>query len=165
MVFEHCRRAISCLLWKLWHQTLNSRSKRLRSGGSHLAVLRSLTAVATAAASAGNAVEGDCAAEGSAEFAQHFVNWISNRRRAAARKQERHGIVLAIVRDDQRTRIATRTERAAIDHHLVGVGDGELLTGVASLLILNADARIDGRDRSSSEAGRASALRDCHADC
>ena len=63
-----------------------------------------------------------------------------------------------IVGDDQRTRIAARTKRAAVNHNLVRVGRGELLTLIASRLILNGDARVDRRDRAGSEACSATAL-------
>ncbi len=70
----------------------------------------------------------------------------------------------SIVGDDQRTRIAARTERAAVDHNLTCKGYVKLLTLIAALLILNAHARVDGRNRSGREACCTTALRDRETD-
>jgi len=81
------------------------------------------------------AAEAERPAQRGSEFGQHFADRITNRGCAAARVEKRHWIVLAVIGDDQRPRVAARTERAAIDHNLVGVRDDKLLALVAALLV------------------------------
>src|SRR5213594_136983 len=85
-------------------------------------------------------------------------NAVPNGRGTAAGEEKGDG--LNCVRGhDQRAGIATRAERAAVDKHLIGVGDDELLAFAATALILHFDVRADGGDGGTGEACCASTLR------
>ena len=156
VILEHRRGAVRCLLWKLWHKALESRNER-SSSTTTLLSLRSCTIAAAA-------TETEGAAQRRPKPLQYLADRISDRASAAACKKETDRIVRGIISDDQGTRIATGTERAASDHNLPSECDIKLLTFTAPLLVLNAHAGVDRLDCAGGEAGRASALRNAKPD-
>src|SRR5207247_6144531 len=63
-------------------------------------------------------------------------------------------------RDDERAGVAAGAEGRAVDHHLVGVADDELLALAAASLILHVDVGVDRADRAGLAAGGPAALGD-----
>src|SRR2546428_33651 len=61
--------------------------------------------------------------------------------------------------EEGRAGMAAGGEGGAVDHHLVGVGEGDLPPPVAVLLVLHADVRPDRADGAGLAAGRPAALR------
>src|SRR5690349_18411746 len=117
MYFKHSGCTIGSLLWKLLHVSSKPTHKRLS------VTAQSLNGRTRRAA----ADKRQRTTEHRAQSRQHQTHWITNRRGAAARKQQGHGIVSGVAHD-QRAGIAARTKRAAVNHDLIRVRDSELLT-------------------------------------